>query len=30
MWNSHQGLLQNVKTLLEKGLVSIDDNDAVS
>jgi hypothetical protein len=30
MCNSHYGNLENVKTLLEMGLVSIDDKDAVS
>ncbi len=30
MWNSYEGELQNVKTLLELGLVSIHDKDAVS
>jgi hypothetical protein len=30
MWNSYWGRLERVKTLLEMGLVSIDDKDAVS
>ncbi len=30
MWNSYSGLLERVKTLLEMGLISINDKDAVS
>jgi hypothetical protein len=30
MWNSYDGRLEHVKTLLEMGLVSIDDKDKVS